>query len=104
MPGQTTTTKRTTPTTIKTTTPLPTTTPVKTTTPIKTTTMKTTTVKTTTPIKTTTPGLSNDCEFDGQTLPYPGDCHKYYICYNEDDSSPDYTIEVFDCGEWVFGP
>ena len=66
--------------------------------------MTTTPVKTTTKVKTTTSGLSNDCEFDGQTLPYPGDCHKYYVCINDDDSSEEYGIEVFDCGEWVFDP
>ena len=78
-----------------------------TTTPIRTTNAKTTTVMTTTlstvnPITTTTsnPWL---CQNIGQVLPYPGDCHKYYICIDEDENG-NFTVEVFDCGDWAFDP
>lgn len=45
---------------------------------------------------------SGDCEFDGQTFPYPGDCHKYYICLP--DGNGGYDTVVFDCGEMVYDP
>ncbi len=47
-------------------------------------------------------GNPDDCEFDGQTYPYPGDCHLYYICLPGDDGS--YVVEIFDCGELVYDP
>merc|ERR1712212_861567 len=39
------------------------------------------TTTTTTAAPTTTPDMSADCDFDGQKLPYPGNCHKYYVCF-----------------------
>ena len=78
-----------------------------TTTPTTTQTTTQTTTPTTTPITTpiTTTNYPFDCEYDGQTHPYPGDCHKYYVCYDPPgDDIDEYTVLVFDCGEWVFDP
>ena len=98
-------------TTPKTTTPKTKTTPMTTTpkttttktTPMTTTTTPTTTPMTTTPVTTTTTGISADCDYHGQTLPYPGDCHKYYIC-DDEDGDEHFSVIVFDCGSWIFDP
>jgi hypothetical protein len=52
----------------------------------------------------TTSGSLYDCDYDGQTHSYPGDCHKYYVCFENEDGSSNFSVEVFDCGEWVFDP
>ena len=44
---------------------------------------------------TTTPP---ECEFNGQTLPYPDSCRKYYYCLQ------DGTTGVFDCCPGVYNP
>ena len=49
----------------------------------------------------TAPG-EGDCEYTGQTFPYPGDCHMYYICLP--DGSGGYDVEIFDCGTLVYDP
>merc|ERR1719433_1522171 len=46
-----------------------------------------TTTTTTTPKTTSEPGPEADCEYDGQKLPFPGDCHKYYRCSMIADNS-----------------
>merc|ERR1712141_603894 len=84
--------------TTPTTTTTPTTMPTTTTTP---TTMPTTTTPTTT--TTTTPattGPSSLCEYEGQKLPFPGDCHKYYRCAKQPNG--EFEVEIFNCGDWVF--
>ncbi len=45
----------------------------------------------------------DDCTYEGETFPYPGNCHLYYICLDEDDDG-DYEVVVFDCGELVYDP
>merc|ERR1711935_1138214 len=50
----------------------------------------TTTITTTAP-PTTTTQYPPDCEYTGQTLPYPDSCRKYYECL------ADSTWMVFDC-------
>ena len=37
-------------------------------------------------------GLGGTCTEDHEVLPYPGDCHLYYMCNLEDDGS--YSIQV----------
>ena len=39
----------------------------------------------------------------GEKLPYPGDCHKYYVCLADEMNNGKFHVEVFDCGEWVYG-
>jgi len=88
-------------TTPKITTPEPTTTPKPTTTPEPTTTPK----PTTTAAPTTTPDASADCDFDGQKLPYPGNCHDYYVCFEDGNGSGNFHVQVFSCGDdWVYDP
>ena len=68
-----------------------------------TTTAKPTTAEPTTPepttpqptsgLPTTTPdNLTGDCEANMDVIPYPGDCHKYYMCL--DDGNNGYNLEV----------
>merc|ERR1711963_1120673 len=60
---------------------------------------------TTTAAPTTTPDASADCEFDGQKLPYPGNCHKYYVCFEDGNGSGNFHVQVFECGgDWVYDP
>ena len=51
-------------------------------------------VTTTTMATTTTSGNNpgGDCDANYDVLPYPGDCHKYYMCILND--SGDYDVEV----------
>jgi len=87
----------------ETTTPEPTTQPP--TTPEPTTTTTTAAPTTTTAAPTTTPDMSADCDFDGQKLPYPGNCHKYYVCFEDGNGSGNFHVQVFDCdGDWVYDP
>merc|ERR1712227_801964 len=83
-------------------TPEPTPEPTTTTEEPTTTTEEPTTITTTMEPTTTTPGPAADCEYEGQKLPYPGDCHKYYRCFTNPDNS--FYVEVFTCGDWAFGP
>ncbi len=50
----------------------------------------------------TTVSPGDECEYDGETYAYPGDCHLYYICLPGEDGS--YIIEVFDCGDLIYDP
>merc|ERR1711963_384615 len=89
---------------VSTTTPFVPTTEEETTTPEPTTTQEPTTT-TTTAAPTTTPDASADCEFDGQKLPYPGNCHKYYVCFEDGNGSGNFHVQVFECGgDWVYDP
>merc|ERR1711956_91825 len=64
-----------------------------------------TTTPTTTPATTTTEWpWNNVCDYEGQKLPYPGDCHKYYRCMASDVDGHEFDVEVFDCGDWAFDP
>merc|ERR1711963_816387 len=51
---------------------------------------------------TSTTGPSDQCTYDGQKLSYPGDCHKYYRCEQQNDGS--FKVRVYDCGDWAFDP
>merc|ERR1711934_130961 len=62
-----------------------------------TTTAPPTTITTTAP-PTTTTQYPPDCEYTGQTLPYPESCRKYYECL------ADSTWMVFDCCPGVYDP
>merc|ERR1711936_1433775 len=90
----------------KSTTPMPKPTP---TTPKRTTSKRTTPKRTTTtPKPTTTPKLTTpspaaDCTYVGEKLPYPGDCHKYYLCLKADGSSH-FHVVPFTCKKWVYDP
>ena len=58
-------------------------------------------------------GASNDlssyvlnlppCQSDGQRLPHPTDCHKYYEC-SDPDGDGLMAVEEHDCGDWFFDP
>jgi len=92
------------PETLPTTTAIPTTTQPPTTTTIPTTTTTPIPTTTTTPTPTTAWPWNNVCDYEGQKLPYPGDCHKYYRCMASDADGHDFDVEVFDCGDWAFDP
>merc|ERR1711974_149223 len=61
-----------------------------------------TTTPTTTP-KSTTPNPAKPCTYVGEKLPYPGDCHKYYLCLKDTPSSP-FHVQAFTCKQWVYDP
>merc|ERR1719300_1315759 len=65
----------------------------------------TTTKPTTTTAKptTTTPNPAKPCTYVGEKLPYPGDCHKYYLCLKDTPSSP-FHVQAFTCKQWVYDP
>ena len=43
--------------------------------------------------------------FIGQKLPYPGNCHDYYVCFENANGSGDFHVQVFSCGtDWVYDP
>ena len=44
-----------------------------------------------------------DCQSDGQRLPHPTDCHKYYEC-SDPDGDGLMAVEEHDCGDWFFDP
>ena len=93
------------PTTIATTTKAPATTteaPTTTTKAPTTTTKAPTTSTTTTVMPTTTPGPEHDCVYEGQKLPYPGDCHKYYLCLK--NPAGKFYVNLYTCNAWVYDP
>ena len=59
---------------------------------IITTTPETTTTTTAEETTTTQGGLEGTCTENWEVLPYPGDCHLYYMCQLQDDGS--YTVHV----------
>jgi hypothetical protein len=95
------------PTTPEPTTPEPTTPEPTTPEPTTTSTSTTTTTPITTPTSTTTPTTTPTtpppypCTYDGENIPYPGNCHWYYRCRLEGDG---FEVDLFDCGDWVFDP
>merc|ERR1711962_1574105 len=52
---------------------------------------------------TTTPNPAKPCTYVGEKLPYPGDCHKYYLCLKDTPSSP-FHVQAFTCKQWVYDP
>ena len=41
----------------------------------------------------------------GQKLPYPGNCHDYYVCFADGNGSDHFHVQVFSCGDdWVYDP
>jgi len=62
------------------------------------------TFETTTAVPTTTPNPGpNECTEDLDVIPYPGDCHKYYMCLAKENGDG-YDLKEFTCGDWVFDP
>jgi len=60
--------------------------------------------ETTTAPPTTTPNPGpNECTEDLDVIPYPGDCHKYYMCLAKENGDG-YDLKEFTCGDWVFDP
>merc|ERR1711997_1296909 len=53
--------------------------------------------------KSTTPNPAKPCTYVGEKLPYPGDCHKYYLCLKDTPSSP-FHVQAFTCKQWVYDP
>jgi len=47
------------------------------------------------------PGMQ--CQSDGQRIPHPDDCHKYYQCEDPEGTGL-FAVEEHDCGDWVFDP
>ena len=44
-------------------------------------------------------------KFVGQKLPYPGNCHDYYVCFEDGNGSGNFHVQVFSCGDdWVYDP
>lgn len=70
------------------------------TTPTPTTTTPTTTTSTSTTTSSYSP--ASECEYQGQKLPYPGDCHKYYLCTFQGLAS--FSVTVYNCGDFVYDP
>jgi len=63
----------------------------------------TTAEPTTQEVTTPGPNPAEDCDFDGQKLPFPGNCHDYYVCFA--DANGGFTVQVFSCGtDWVYDP
>jgi len=64
---------------------------------------ETTTVPpTTTTTPETTTAYNGECTANMDVIPYPGDCHKYYMCL--DNGNGGYDLEVYTCGDWAFDP
>ena len=38
-------------------------------------------------------------------MPFPGNCHDYYVCFEDGNGSGNFHVQVFNCGEtWVYDP
>lgn len=66
-----------------------------------TTTPEPTTVTTTESSTTATSG-PNECTMPNDVIPFPGDCHKYYMCLA--NANGGYDLQEFTCGDWIFDP
>ena len=42
------------------------------------------------------------CTEDLDVIPFPGDCHKYFMCLAKEGGG--YDLQEFTCGDWVFDP
>lgn len=52
---------------------------------------------------TTAPGPDpSGCTEDLDVIPFPGDCHKYFMCMAKPGGG--YNLQEFTCGDWVFDP
>ena len=63
--------------------------------------MPTTTEKPTPEPTTQDPG-PYECTMPNDVIPFPGDCHKYYMCIA--NANGGYDLQEFTCGDWVFDP
>merc|ERR1712055_363533 len=52
---------------------------------------------------TTSERTPNDCTEYMEEFPYPGNCHKYYVCVPTDTEDV-FDLIVMDCEEYVFNP
>lgn len=48
------------------------------------------------------PPNPNGCTEHMDVIPYPGDCHKYFMCIS--DGNGGYNLEEYTCGDWIFDP
>ena len=75
------------------------------TTPVPTTTESTTPEPTTAQPETTTTSVDPgpyECTEPNDVIPFPGDCHKYFMCMV--NANGGYDLQEFTCGDWVFDP
>ena len=49
------------------------------------------------------PNLPGNCEILNETLPYPGDCHRYYRCIRGTEGA-EFDVQILSCGKDVFDP
>jgi len=56
-----------------------------------------------TPTESTTTKDIAICTKGPEYLPFPGDCHKYYICLPTENNGS-FEDEIYDCGDWIFDP
>jgi len=52
---------------------------------------------------TTSERMPNECTEYMEEFPYPGDCHKYYVCVPT-DTEDIFDLIIMDCEEYVFNP
>jgi len=57
---------------------------------------------TTQPPTTTSDNNQGQCTEDLDVIPFPGDCHKYFMCLAKEGGG--YDLQEFTCGDWVFDP
>jgi len=62
----------------------------------------TTTTSAPTTASTTTSPYDGQCTEDLDVIPFPGDCHKYFMCLAKEGGG--YNLQEFTCGDWVFDP
>ena len=43
-----------------------------------------------------------ECSAPNDVIPFPGDCHKYFMCLA--NANGGYDLQEFTCGDWVFDP
>ena len=49
-------------------------------------------------------GLAGACTEHMETLPYPGDCHRYYRCFDSDGDGT-FTTQIYNCSNsWAWDP
>jgi len=53
------------------------------------------------PTTTTTPA-SHACTEHNEVIAYPGNCHKYFMCIEQEDGG--FKVNEYTCGDWVFDP
>ena len=50
---------------------------------------------------TTQGGLGGACSHHNEELPYPGDCHKYYLCKDPEGDGV-YDVIIYTCGDFAY--